>query len=135
MTTLTSGDTAIYDAWNRLMQVDNGSAVVEKYAYDGTNRRIQISSDFTGSTPGTVVDEYLSGQQVIESDVTTGGDRAGGYQYVWSPRATSTPRSSATRSQPTVPALSPPRVFSTLATPTTTSLPSSATIPALAPGP
>ena len=31
-------------------------------------------------------DDYLSGQQVVESDVTTGGDRTGGYQYLWSPR-------------------------------------------------
>ena len=86
MTTLTSGDTVVFDAWNRLVEIDNGSAVVEKYSYDGTNRRVQIFSDFTGGTPGTVVDDYLAGQQVVESDVTTGGDRNGGYQYVWSPR-------------------------------------------------
>ena len=30
--------------------------------------------------------DYLSGQQVIESEVTSGGVRNGGYQYLWSPR-------------------------------------------------
>jgi RHS repeat-associated protein len=87
MTTLSTGDTAKYDAWNRMAEVDNASGgIVEKYAYDGTNRRIQIFSDFSGSTPGTVTDDYLAGQQVIESDVTTGGVRNGGYQFIWSPR-------------------------------------------------
>ena len=86
MTTLTSGDTAVYDAWNRMVEVDSASGVVEKYAYDGTNRRIQIFSDFSGSTPGTVTDDYQAGQQVVESDVTTGGVRSGGHQYLWSRR-------------------------------------------------
>jgi RHS repeat-associated protein len=86
MTTLKSGKTAKYDAWNRLAEVDNGSGAVEKYEYDGAGRRVQIFSDFTGSTPGTVQDDYHIGQQVIESDMSVGGDRAGGYQYIWSPR-------------------------------------------------
>ena len=90
MTTLQSGDTAIYDAWNRLTKVTAGSGetltTVQQNEYDGTNRRIQIYSDFSGSTPGTVQDDYHVGQQVIESDVTTGGIRNGGYQYLWSPR-------------------------------------------------
>jgi RHS repeat-associated protein len=87
MTTLLSGDKAVYDAWDRLVGVDDSSGnPIEKYSYDGTNRRIQIYSDFSGGTPGTVTDDYLSGQQVIESDVTSGGSRAGGYQYLWSPR-------------------------------------------------
>ena len=86
MTTLQSGDTAVYDAWNRMTEVDNGSEIVEKYGYGGTNRRIQIASDFSGSTPGTVTDDYYAGQQVVESDVTAGRVRNGGYQYLWSPR-------------------------------------------------
>ncbi len=86
MTTLESGDTAVYDAWSRLVEVDNGSGPIEKYEYDGTNRRIEISSDYIGSTPGTVTTDYYAGQQVVESDITSGGQRAGGYQCVWSSR-------------------------------------------------
>ncbi len=86
MTTLLSGATAVYDAWNRLVEVKNSSgAILEKYTYDGTNRRIQVSSNFSGGTPGTVQDDYLAGQQVIASDIVTGGVHSG-YQFVWSPR-------------------------------------------------
>jgi YD repeat-containing protein len=91
MTTLKSGDTAVYDAWNRLVKVTTGSgenmSMVEKYAYDGLNRRIQIFRDFSGATPGSIQDDYFRGQQLIESDVTNNeGNRDGGYQFVWSPR-------------------------------------------------
>jgi RHS repeat-associated protein len=86
MTTLQSGKTAVYDAWNRLVEVDDSETVVERHEYDGTNRRIQIFSDFDGSTPDEVQYDYHSGQQVIESDVTTDGARNGGYQTIWSPR-------------------------------------------------
>jgi len=45
MTTLSTGNTAKYDAWNRLVQVTSGSGetltVVAKYEYDGANRQIQ----------------------------------------------------------------------------------------------
>jgi RHS repeat-associated protein len=85
-------DAAVYDAWDRLVEVDNSSGgVIEKYSYDGTDRRIQVQSNFSGGTPGTVQDDYLAGQQVVESDITTGGVRAGGYQYVWSPRYVDAP--------------------------------------------
>ena len=86
MTTLKSGDEATYDAWNRLVEVNDGEAIVESYEYDGAGRRIQVSSDFDGSTPDKIVDDYHSGQQTIESDVTIDGQRAGGYQTIWSPR-------------------------------------------------
>jgi YD repeat-containing protein len=86
MTTLQTGDTAIYDAWNRLVEVTNSSGIVEKYAYDGTNRRIEVQSNFTGTTPGTVEDDYYNEQQVIQTNITAGGIAAGGYQYVWSQR-------------------------------------------------
>jgi RHS repeat-associated protein len=86
MTTLQSGKTAIYDAWNRLVEVDDGETVVERHEYDGTNRRIQIYSDFDGSVPNVVQDDYHSSQQVIESDVATDGSRNGGHQTIWSPR-------------------------------------------------
>ena len=82
MTTLQSGDTAVYDAWNRLTEVNDGETIVQKNEYDGANRRIQIFSDFTGTTPGTTQDDYYTGQQVIETRV----DSAVKYQNVWSPR-------------------------------------------------
>jgi hypothetical protein len=34
------GHTLIFDAWNRLIQVKNGSTVLETYGYDGLNRRL-----------------------------------------------------------------------------------------------
>ncbi len=93
MTTLKSGDLARYDAWNRLVEVDDSSGnPIEKYTYDGTNRRIQVYSEYSDGTPTKLEDDYLSGQQVVESDLATGSDvttsatPAGGYQYVWSPR-------------------------------------------------
>jgi RHS repeat-associated protein len=76
----------VYDAWNRLVEVDDGETVTEKYEYDGTNRRIQVFSDYDGSTPDKIVDDYQLGQQTIESDVTIDGSRDGGYQTIWSPR-------------------------------------------------
>ena len=75
MTTLSSGDTAKYDAWNRMTEVDNGEMVIEQYEYDGAGRRIQIFN-------GTTTDDYYSGQQVIE----TCEDSAVQYQNIWSPR-------------------------------------------------
>ncbi len=83
MIVLSSGGTAKYDAWNRLEEVDNGSTIVQKNEYDGAGRRIQIFSDFTGSTPGTTEDDYYVGQQVVE---TRGGDGDVQYQNIWSPR-------------------------------------------------
>ena len=82
MTTLRSGDTAVYDAWNRMVEVNDGQDIIQRNEYDGANRRIQIFSDFTGATPGTVQDDYYSGQQIIE----THEDSAVKYQNVWSPR-------------------------------------------------
>jgi len=86
MTTLQSGMTAKYDAWNRLVEVKDGEDIIQRNEYDGTNRRIQIFSDFSGSTPGTTQDDYYSGQQAIESRSTEDGQPSGGYQYLWSPR-------------------------------------------------
>ena len=35
----TTGLTCVYDAWNRLVEVENGSTVLATYSYDGLNRR------------------------------------------------------------------------------------------------
>ena len=36
----TTGLTCVYDAWNRLVEVESGSTVLATYSYDGLNRRI-----------------------------------------------------------------------------------------------
>ena len=82
MTTLQYGDTATYDAWDRLAKVVSNSTIIQRNVYDGTNRRIQIFSNYTDGVPGTVEDDYLSGQQVIE----TRENAAVKYQQIWSPR-------------------------------------------------
>jgi RHS repeat-associated protein len=75
MTTDQNGHTLIYDAWNALVQVKNGSTVLETYGYDALNRRIT-------ENPGTVRDLYYSMLwQVLEEDVSGGMQD----QYVWSP--------------------------------------------------
>ena len=43
---LTAGLTLKYDAWNRLVEVTDGTTVVGKYEYDGLNRRILNYRDF-----------------------------------------------------------------------------------------
>ena len=86
MTTLSSGDTAIYDAWDRLMEVDNssgGAGEVSSTTAPAAASRFRRTS--AAALPA-VTDDYYSGQQVVESDITTNGARNGGYQYVWSPR-------------------------------------------------
>jgi RHS repeat-associated protein len=44
----TSGFTASYDAWNRLISLTNGTTTVATYAYDGLSRRIVKSVYVTG---------------------------------------------------------------------------------------
>lgn len=82
MTTLRSGATAKYDAWNRLNEITDMTGTLEKYIYDGAGRRIRILSDYSGGVAGKVTDQYLSGQHVVE----THENGAIKYQYVWSPR-------------------------------------------------
>jgi RHS repeat-associated protein len=82
MTTLQDGNTAVYDPWNRQTEVNDGEDIIQRNEYDGTNRRIRIYTDFTGSTPATTDDVYHRGQQEVET-------RRNGvlkYQTIWSPR-------------------------------------------------
>ena len=76
MTTLASGDGAVYDAWDRLVAVTSGATPIESCQYDGLNRRIEVTAS------GTTTDDYYAGQQMVQSNVVGGG----GYEYVWSPR-------------------------------------------------
>jgi len=58
----------IYDAENRLIEVDDGGAVAAKYIYDAIGRRVS-------KTVGTVTTEYLfdlAGRVVAERDAATG---------------------------------------------------------------
>jgi YD repeat-containing protein len=67
---LTSHYDATYDAWNRLVSVDDGMTNVATYEYDGLGRRIEASND----------DFYYSDSwQVLEHDGTNDSE------YVWHP--------------------------------------------------
>ena len=83
-----TGLTCKYDAWNRLVEVDNGATVLAQYAYDGLGRKIE---DFTysGGTPTGVTHYYYGAGEVIETRVTGSATAdpasvAPQYQYVWS---------------------------------------------------
>jgi RHS repeat-associated protein len=94
MTTLSNGDTAVYDAWGRLVEVYQpgiaGSA--QFFRYDGTGRRVS-SYEQAADPPATFCNwqaYYYAGQQVIESGGATplpaGYTHSPvSYQYVWSP--------------------------------------------------
>jgi RHS repeat-associated protein len=67
----------VYDAWNRLVEVRDGSGeTVKRYAYDGLHRRISeaaggVTTDFYYSDQWQVLEERVGGQTTV--------------QYVWSP--------------------------------------------------
>jgi len=71
-----SGNSYVYDAWNRLVKVNNGGSTLAAYGYDGLGRRI------TETHGATTTDLYLSAaNQVLE-------ERVGGVvqaRNVWSP--------------------------------------------------
>jgi RHS repeat-associated protein len=70
-----SGNTFIYDAWNRLVAVGNGA--VARYSYDGLGRRVTERHRL-------INDLYYSDQwQVLEE--RTGGSAPAQAQDVWSP--------------------------------------------------
>jgi len=73
--------TAIYDAWNRLVEVKDGSNTVAKYEYDGVGRRIVKDVHVSGSHDHYRHYYYTIGWQVIEEriDSATLADR----QYAW----------------------------------------------------
>jgi len=71
-----SGNSFVYDAWNRLVAVQNNGTTVASYTYDGLGRRI------TQTEGGTATDLYhSSANQVLEEDV--GGVTQA--RNVWSP--------------------------------------------------
>jgi RHS repeat-associated protein len=77
----TNGHTYVYDAWNRLVAVQNGGNTLTSYTYDAQGRRI------TETSSGTQTDLYYNDQwQVIEERVN-GQTQT---QYVWDPLASDT---------------------------------------------
>jgi RHS repeat-associated protein len=81
LTTDETGQTYVWDAWNRLVAVKSGSGtVIESYAFDALNRRIQET------VTGTTNDLYFDGTRITEERV--GG--ATNVQEVWDPLATNT---------------------------------------------
>ncbi len=56
---LADGLTAIYDAWNRLVEVKNGQTVIARYEYDGLNRRITSHIDSGAPANPTGLDTYV----------------------------------------------------------------------------
>lgn len=83
----TSSYTAVYDAWNRLVSLSNGSTTVATYFYDGLNRRIAKGIYVSG-----VLDHkehaYLNENwQILEVRKEVGGTINSNplEQYVWHP--------------------------------------------------
>ena len=87
--------TYVYDAWDRLVAVHQGSlsgALVAQYSYDGTNRRIEQLTDFNAKGVAQSVTHYfLDGQQVVETRLAASASTPATsvspqYQYIYSPR-------------------------------------------------
>src|SRR5271165_4624102 len=61
----------VYDAWDRLVQVGSGGAIMARYQYDGTGRQIEEFTNFVVmggvSYPQAVTYYFLSGQNAIET--------------------------------------------------------------------
>ncbi len=82
--TLTSGYTATYDAWNRLVKLQDGSNLVAQYRYDGRGYR-QIVLSYTGGAFAEARYAYSTDDwRVVEERVgtSTSPDR----QFVWGDR-------------------------------------------------
>ena len=76
--------TYVYDAWNRLVEVSNGSGELAEYQYDGQNRKT-ISRQAT-TTPGTLdsfTNYFYAGSQVVNT-VTFASSGFIVYEYVYS---------------------------------------------------
>jgi YD repeat-containing protein len=76
LTTDQTGKTLVYDAWNRLVQVKEGSTTLVTYSHDALNRRV------TEDRSGTVTDLYYSAAWQVLEERVSGTTKI---QYVWSP--------------------------------------------------
>ena len=93
---LATGLTCKWDAWNRLVEVKQSATVVGRYEYDGLGRRAKSHVDSQSPANPNGVDAYVhffynQGWQELESRVS-GSENTGPeslqpqYQYVWSRR-------------------------------------------------
>jgi len=94
-TTDQHGYTMVYDAWNRLVKVEdtaaNDHALLETYSYDGLGHRVlqtitpagATAGAAAGAVAGTTAYYYSSQWQVLEERVD--GATAANIQNVWSP--------------------------------------------------
>ncbi len=93
---LANGYTCTYDAWNRLVEVEDGGTVVGKYEYDGLNRRIKKHRDSQSPASPNGVDKYEhyfynADWQLLETrdssvETTEPEELEPKYQYVYSLR-------------------------------------------------
>jgi len=67
----TTGFTAKYDAWNRLVQLSAGGITVAQYEYDGMKRRIVLNMYSGGVLSKTLHHFYTALWQVIEERIGT----------------------------------------------------------------
>ena len=81
----TVGLTCVYDAWDRLVEVSNGTTVLAQYEYGGAGRLV---SETAG---GTTTYAFYDGDEVIETRVGGTGASNIQYQYVWSLRGDKIP--------------------------------------------
>jgi RHS repeat-associated protein len=79
-----NGFTAVYDAWNRLVELKDGANTVAKYKHDGRGRRI-LKETYTAGTLSETRHFYHSNDwQVLEERV--GSATTAERQYVWGAR-------------------------------------------------
>src|SRR5579884_3188682 len=71
-----TGNTYVYDAWNRLVSVQNNGTTIASYHYDGLGRLIQVTDG------GTTTDLYLSSADQVLAEYQ--GSTVTAYN-VWSP--------------------------------------------------
>lgn len=78
---LENGYTATYDAWNRLVKLEDSSGTVAEYEYDGLNRRTIKKKHIAGSLNETRHFYYSDQWQVLEERVDA--NTTANKQYVW----------------------------------------------------
>ncbi len=86
-TNLTSSYTAVYDAWNRLVSLANGSTTVETYAYDGLSRRVVKGVYVSGALDHNEHAYFNENWQILEVRKEVSGTINSNplEQYIWHP--------------------------------------------------
>jgi len=93
---LADGLTCTYDAWNRLVEVQDGETTIGRYEYDGLNRRIEKHLDSQAPDDPDGIDKYVHyfynrDWQLLETRETTSEsaepeDLQPKHQHIWSLR-------------------------------------------------